>query len=281
MKKTLSVLILLTGCITAFAQSVPALLIPTDTRSLSMGGVSSIVEAEHLDVRATYSSWAPSTASNTIAGLDAYIPLAEKFSLFVGGNIFMDKPYSEYDDQGIIKGEFTPKDLIVSLGGEYRVNAALSFGLKGRFVSSSLAKEAKGSAFCADLFATYSTEAFDATLSLSNLGTKIDYGKGSYSLPALVKAFGGYRIVKGLTAALELDYLFNGAFMAGVGAEYWIADIVALRGGYHYGDQTKALPSFASLGIGAKFAGVSISATYLTASPTLGNTLMVGLGYNF
>ena len=274
-------MIFLTVCITVFAQSVPALLIPTDARSLAMGGVSSVIEAEHLDVRATYSSWAPSTASNTIAGLDAYIPLAGKFSIFVGGNMFMDKPYSEYDSQGILKGEFTPKDLIVSLGGEYRVNTALSFGLKGRFISSSLAKDAKGSAFCADLFATYRTEAFDATLSLCNLGSKIDYGKGSYSLPALVKAFGGYRIIKGLTASLELDYLFNGAFMAGVGAEYWIADIVALRAGYHYGDREKALPSFASLGIGAKFAGVSINATYLTASPTLGNTLMIGLGYNF
>ena len=281
MKKILSVLIFLTGCITAFAQSVPALLIPADARSLAMGGVSSVVAAEHLDVRAAYSSWAPSTAANTIAGLDVYIPLAGKFSVFVGGNMFMDKPYSEYDSQGALKGEFTPKDLIVSLGGEYRVNTALSFGLKGRFISSSLAKEANGTAFCADLFVAYRTESFDAALSMCNLGTGIDYGKGSYSLPALVKAFGGYRIAKGLTAALELDYLFNGAFMAGAGAEYWIADIVALRAGYHYGDRTKALPSFASLGVGAKFAGVSINATYLAASPTLGNTLMIGLGYNF
>ncbi len=274
-------MISLAVCITASAQSVPALLIPADARSLAMGAVSSAIEAEHLDVRATYSSWAPSAAANTIAGLDAYIPIAGKFSISVEGNMFIDKPYSEYDSQGIFKGEFTPKDLIVSLGGEYRVNAALSFGLKGRYVSSSLAKEAKGSAFCADLFATYRAGAFDATLSLCNIGTGIDYGRGSYSLPALVKAFGGYRIVEGLTAALELDYLFNGAFMAGVGAEYWIADIVAIRAGYHYGDQAKALPSFASLGIGVKFAGVTISAAYLTASRTLGNTLMIGLGYNF
>lgn len=281
MKKIISVLFFLAVFVSVYAQSIPALLIPTDARSLAMGGVSSTVGVRHLDVRATYSSWAPSTAANTIAGLELSVPAADLFSFSFGGHIFRDKPYTIYDVQGSAGGEFTPQDLIVSLGGTFRVNTSLSFGVKGHFVSSSLTKESKGVAFCADLFATYGTESFDATLSLCNLGTKIDYGKGSYSLPALVKAFGGYRIIKGLTASLELDYLFNGAFMAGAGAEYWIADIVALRAGYHYGDREKALPSFASLGIGAKFAGVSINATYLTASPTLGNTLMIGLGYNF
>ena len=77
------------------------------------------------------------TPSTTIAGLDVYIPLAGKFSVFVGGNMFMDKPYSEYDSQGALKGEFTPKDL----------------------------------------FGAYRTESFDAALSLCNLGTGIDYGK--------------------------------------------------------------------------------------------------------
>lgn len=281
MKKILSVLFLIASCAAVSAQSVSALLIPADARSLAMGGVSSNIEAQHLDVRATYSSWAPSTSSNMIVGINAFIPAGEMFSIYVDGQMFRDKPYAAYDAQGLAKGEFAPNDLIVSLGGAYNPSETFSIALKGRYISSALSAEAKGSAFCADLSGTFKGDSFDATLSVCNLGSKIDYGYGPYSLPALVKAYGDYRIINGLTAAAEVDYLFNGALMAGIGAEYWIADIVALRAGYHYGDQAKALPSFVSLGAALKFAGVSISATYLTASRTLGNTLMFGLGYSF
>ena len=78
-----------------------------------------------------------------------------------------------------------------------------------------------------------------------------------------------------------MDYLFSGALMAGLGLEYCIVDIVSVRAGYHYGDAAKALPSFASVGLGVKFAGVHLDAAFLLASKTLGNTLMIGLGYSF
>ena len=69
--------------------------------------------------------------------------------------------------------------------------------------------------------------------------------------------------------------------MAGLGLEYGIADIAFVRAGYHYGDAAKALPSYASLGLGAQFAGVSLDLAFLTASESLGNTLLFGLGYSF
>ena len=69
--------------------------------------------------------------------------------------------------------------------------------------------------------------------------------------------------------------------MAGLGLEYTLADIVSLRGGFHYGDAAKALPTYASLGLGLQFAGVSLDVTFLTASQSLGNTLLFGLGYSF
>ena len=69
--------------------------------------------------------------------------------------------------------------------------------------------------------------------------------------------------------------------MLGIGLEYCIQDIVSLRGGFHYGDPAKAIPTFVSLGLGAQFAGVHLDIAFLTASQTLGNTLMFGLGYSF
>ena len=102
--------------------------------------------------------------------------------------------------------------------------------------------------------------------------------KGPVSMAAVS---GGVRPVSGLTIGAEVDYLFQGGLMAGLGVEYTIVDIVSLRGGFHYGDAAKAVPMYASLGLGVKFAGVHLDAAFLLASKTLGNTLMFGLGYSF
>ena len=62
---------------------------------------------------------------------------------------------------------------------------------------------------------------------------------------------------------------------------YTYAGSPAEEAGLKRGDSAKAVPTYASLGMGVKFAGVHIDAAFLTASQTLGNTLMVGLGYSF
>ena len=69
--------------------------------------------------------------------------------------------------------------------------------------------------------------------------------------------------------------------MAAFGVEYGIADIVFVRGGFHYGDNAKGIPTYASLGLGVQFAGVHLDAAYLTASKTLRNSLQISLGYAF
>ena len=127
----------------------------------------------------------------------------------------------------------------------------------------------------------YGTELFTAGLGLKNLGSKIDYGAGGYSLPALVSVSGTVSPIQNLKAALELDYLFSGALMAGLGVEYTVLDMISVRGGFHYGDAAKALPTYVSLGLGAQFAGIHLDAAFLTASETLGNTLLISLGYSF
>lgn len=60
-----------------------------------------------------------------------------------------------------------------------------------------------------------------------------------------------------------------------------VSGIAFLRAGYHYGTQDKGLPSFASAGLGLKFAGVELNAAYLFASEALGGTMTFGLGYSF
>ena len=43
----------------------------------------------------------------------------------------------------------------------------------------------------------------------------------------------------------------------------------------------RILPTYASLGLGLQYAGIHLDVTFLTASKTLGNTLLFGLGYAF
>ena len=281
MKKISVLLILMLAAQAALAQAVPTLLVPADARSLAMGGVALPKDASKLDVQAFYGMWAPKSADNSVFGGDVFFRVNDRVALSAESRYFADKPYDVSSAQGQATGSFTPGDLILGAGVSVGFSDAFGATLKARYVSSAIAADAKGGAFCADLFADYKGEIAFASAGVRNLGSQISYGAGSYALPAMAAVSGGVRPVDGLTVGAEVDYLFTGGLMAGLGVEYTIADIVSLRGGFHYGDAAKAVPTYASLGLGVKFAGVHIDAAFLTASQTLGNTLMFGLGYSF
>ena len=264
------------------AQSVPALLVPGDAGTLSLGLTREIPgRYDVLDAGISGGLWAPATASNTFLGAKVGLKLTPAFTLNIDGRYFSDKPYDVTNSQGSVTGSFSPSDLFFSLGGAFHITERLSIGIDARVISSSLAPEAKAAGFCGDIHASYATDRFTAVVSARNLGPGLDYGNGASSLPSLVSAAGSISPADALRLVLEADYLFNGGMMAGLGAEYCIADIAYLRAGYHYGDPTKALSSYASLGLGSVFSGFSIDLAFLTASETLGNTFMMGLGYSF
>lgn len=281
MKKISILLILMLSAQAAFAQAVPTLLVPADTRSLSMGGVALPNDASKLDVQAFYGMWAPKSANTSVFGGDVFFRVSNRVALSVEGRNFSDKPYDIVSAQGQITGSFKPSDFFVGAGVSVGFSDSFGATLKARYVASAIAPDAKGGAFCADLFVGYKGEIAFASAGVRNLGSQISYGGASYALPAMAAVSGGVRPVAGLTIGAEVDYLFKGGLMAGLGVEYTIVDIVSLRGGFHYGDAAKAVPMYASLGLGVKFAGVHLDAAFLLASKTLGNTLMVGLGYAF
>ena len=296
MKKISAVLLSMLCALSAFGQAAPSLLIGSDPVAYATGGASVArpadafaadnnaaamsLSAGTFDVAATYGSWAPKTAANMVVGLGTYYKVNDKFAIGLSGRVLRDQPYDITSGGGQITGSFTPMDIVAGLGLSYAVVDGLSLGVSARMLSSSIGKDMKGSAFGADITAMYAKDAFSAALGVCNLGSPLSYGGSSYALPMLVKAGGGYSAA-GLTASAEVDYLFSGALMAGLGVEYGIADIVFLRGGFHYGDAAKALPTYASLGLGVKYAGVHLDLAFLTASKTIGNSLVLSLGYAF
>lgn len=282
MKKILAFLSIIFLAQTAFAQAVPALLIPSDTRSLSMGGVALLPDFNTMDAQLFYSMWSPKYASNTIIGTTDYFRFNDRFCVSVEGRFFSDQPYHTTSAQGIPDGyQFTPSEKIFGAGLSVGITDALSASVKGRYVSSAIAEDAKGSAICGDLALTYTLGSYSATLGVRNLGSKISYGGASYSLPALAALQGSLKPVKGLTIGVEADYIFAGSLMAAAGAEYTLLDILSLRAGYHYGNGDAALASFASVGLGVKIKGVHLDATYLAGSKTLAGTMMFAVGYSF
>ena len=266
----------------AAAQSVPSLLIPTDSRSLAMGGVSRPLTNDFsMDAQAYFGIWAPKAIKSTVIGGEASLCLGRSILLTLEGKTFQDSPYEEAGEQGKVKNTFKPYDFNIALGGTYFINDHFYAGLKLRAVTSYLSNDGKGSAFCGDIFASYGGEKWSAAIAGRNIGSKINYGSGAYSLPALAAISGEFRPLEGLRADAEVDYLFSGALMAALGVEYGFADMVFARAGFHYGDPAKALPTFASVGIGAKFIGIRLDAAYVFLSETLGNSFLVSLGYAF
>lgn len=281
MKKIFLPLILMLFAQAVLAQAVPSLLVPANSRNIAMGGVALPTDAPKLGVQAFYGMWAPKSAKNTLIGGDVFFRAGKRVALSVEGRTFLDQPYDITTTQGQARGTFRPNDLIIGAGVSVAFSDAFGATLKGRYVMSAIAENMKGGAFCGDLSVDYHGSIAFASLGARNIGSRISYGGDSYALPMLAALSGGVHPVDGLTVGAEVDYLFSGAFMAGLGLEYTIADIVSLRGGFHYGDAAKAIPTYASLGLGVKFAGVHLDAAFLLASKTLGNTLMLGLGYSF
>lgn len=283
--------------LSASAQALSSLLIPSAPEYAAMGGASVALEAgafaaennaaamslsdDSFAVAAGYGLWAPGTAGSQLAGLGAFARVGERVGIGLSGRYTMEKPMNISSAAGGILGTFTPSELGANLAVSVKVIDGLSVGVTGKFVRSSIGEELSGSAFGADISVAWRKDGLSAGAAVCNLGSKLKYGDSSYSMPMLVKAGAAYSADFGLTASVEADYLFSGAFAAGLGLEYNLFDIGFLRAGYHYGDKNQGLASFASLGAGVQFAGFELSAAWLTASPTLGNSLLFSLGYSF
>lgn len=297
MKKTLMILALCAIGIQMNAQTMQFLNIGSDaaTAAVAGTGVARTATAYAIDnnmaaaalapsemaTEIGYGIWQPAASKTGIISATGYFQISDKLAIGAGFKNFSEPEYTLTSVDGRSNGSFKPGEMSVGLGAAYKLGDCLALGLNAKFASSSIADNAKASTVAGDLSLAYAKDALQAGVAVCNIGGKVSYSDGgSYSLPMIAKAGAAYS-VSGLTASAEFDYLLSGGLMAGIGAEYWIKDIVAVRAGYHYGDGAKAIPSYASAGLGFNLAGIKINAAYLLASEVLGGTMMFGLGYSF
>ena len=155
-----------------------------------------------------------------------------------------------------------------------------------RYASQKLSTDNSYSAVSADIFLTYRLSELNITAGVSSIGSSVKSVAGdSFSLP--VSATIGadwsktFSETHGIRIAADADYFFSGNVTVAAGAEYSFKNMAFARAGYHFGTKDAVLPSFATVGLGVRFFGVSLDIAYLTANGVLGNTLTFGLGYRF
>ena len=297
MKKTLVIaaaILLSCGLYAQDAASVamPFSVIPRTVSSLSTGGTGAFDDAtlrvfgeEKLDASLSWYSWAPSSVASNDINVDFFARLGQRLGLSAQFALDNGQKYDIYDATGKKGGFYVPKDLMVKIGAAYRILPSLSAGATVRIMNSSLTAKNSYSAFAADVMAAYEIGSAHVAAGVTNLGTPVKAADGtSFGLPAAATLAGNYALSfaekHAVDFKLQADWFFKGGLCARAGAEYGFADMAFVRVGYCYGG-TSPMPSFLSLGLGGKFAGISLNAAYLLGSPTVGGTLAVGAGYSF
>ena len=288
------------------------LTLPTDARTAAMAGAgvalpgtgsavfhnaASVYSNDSVRGAAsyTYSPWMRDFASGySLHALSGFYKINDRHAIVVGFRYF---GYPSVEVEGA--SDLKPKEWAVDLGYAYRIMKGLSASVTLRYVKSSLG--AVDSYNSADAFAfdigVYYHHSFlqkgewSAGVQLSNVGSKLSYLNSEESLPAVVR-FGGaasypfhenHRLTLAADVACRLQPSDVSTTSFSLGAEYVLMDMLALRGGYHYGDEEKADYSYATAGVGVSLYGASVDFSWLFADMdcTFRNSWWITLGYCF
>lgn len=288
--------------VAADAQALSYTAVETDAASLGMAGAnvtntSSVAYSafsnaaaipffeDKMDVAAGYTMWQPGGVGSNILNVGAAFNMKSKFGVSLGVMYGMNPAYDVVNDMGSVRGTFKPSDMHLSAGLSWRLLPFLSLGADIGYASSRLAQEYSCGALTMDVFAMAKFSDLKVALGVSNFGTKVKSDSGhAFALPMSATVGLGYSKSfapkHSIEANVDADYFFDGGVAAALGAGYTFNDLVSVKAGYRYGGNSP-MPSFASVGLGAKFLGIRLDVAYLLSSSTAANTLAVGVGYSF
>lgn len=240
-----------------------------------------------LDASVSFQLWAPSSAKSTNIAAGVSYKISKRVGLSLGYALQSGAAYDVQDYDGLVSGTFSPKCHVVALGAGFGIGEHFSVGVNARFAMQKPSVDLSYNGFSGDVFVAYAiNKDLRFTAGVSTLGTNITaYNKKTFAQPTSIKVAGnwgiGFAEVNRIDIMADFDYYFSKNVSAAIGAQYYWNETVFIRAGYRYSSQYCVIPSHLGIGIGAKFYGVKIDLSYLTASKALGNTLCIGLGYAF
>lgn len=284
---SISALILIPVAISA--QTVPFVNLGYNAEQMAMGGTNATYNgaaafSDSSSADLSFFNWQPKASGSSMFGLNAAVKAGGGLAVLLDGKFNSFPEIKGYDIDGNPSGSFKSSQMYAAVGAAYAPNDNIGLFLKAKFVSDKLTDQAKAGAVCADLGVNYHIDGMDIALVASNIGSKLNYGSSSYSLPMLVKAgavksfaFSGK---VGLKLALDAGYIISAqSLAAGIGAELNLIQMIDIRAGYHLG--TNAEPSFASVGLGVNVSVLRLSAVCLIGPKEAGNTIGASLGFAF
>ena len=305
-KKILAVILMLAAIAQSFAEgnstAMQFVRVGRNPSSLALGG-SSIALADNpyaslenmataafgsrkLAAGASYQVYAPAAQKSTAIGAAALYRINDRLTVSAAFVSQKGEPYDVFTITGVKAGTFTPGETLISAGGAYLVTESISVGTAVHYTSQSLAEKNNLSAITFDAHAAYKSGALAVSAGVNTIGGSVEsQSHQKYQLPASAGISACYTILVGekidVSPSVQGDYFLSGGLGLSGGVQASYGQLVCLRAGYHLGTEGSPIPSFASVGIGAKFAGVSLDAAYLLASETLAGSLIFGLGYAF
>jgi len=194
--------------------------------------------------------------------------------------------FSYVNGEELELSDFTPNEVQVNGGVGYKISDGFSIGGNLRYASHALTSENSMSAICGDVFAMVRFGDFNIAAGVSCIGNKVKVEGGSkdYSLPMSASfALNWHKLFAekhGLEVNIDADYYFSETTSVAAGLQYGYNDMIFARAGYRFGGES-IIPSYASIGLGAKFKGFRLDAAYLLGSDTLKNSFVLGIGYSF
>ena len=283
------------------AQTLPSLLVNADAAALGAGGSAIAADATAFALEnntaaipfsdktvfagVSYGLWQPSSAAKNQIAFSGWWNSGKRFAAGLYAKTFRYPSYTSINENGVpsqVDGPFSPSENVIGAGASFRILEGLSVGVTGRMAASTLAKDAKATAYGAVISVCYKHDPIQLGLAFCNVGTKVSYGEdSSYPQPMMLRAGLSYRILEGLKAQAEADWLLAGGVVGGAGVEYCWNEKVIARTGYHIGTGIMQGASFGTLGLGCRLSGFCLDAAWVYAGANHRNTLLVTLGYAF
>lgn len=272
-------------------------VVPRDPAALGMGATS-VLEAVSIansafsnpgvipfcsaetDFTASYESWQPELPSKS---RDINVGFAynyeHKFGVAIAFATDILAGYDVADENGVIRSEYKPSNMVAAAGIAYRFLPALAFSATARYLYSNIYDNSSYGSPSFDAGLTFGKGAVMAAAGISNLAADLD---GEYPLPTAVYAAGSYLAVAGeseLEFRAEADAYLYGALRLAVGGS-WTYDKLAARLGYNFGGKSP-VGDFFSMGLGFNAGYVHADAALLLGDGPMNRTFCVGLGFSF
>ena len=251
-------------------------------------GAASVFSDDKFSAGVSYAMWQPSFADVQQIAAAGYGRISDRWSINAGFRYDAYQPMETVDENGIYSGSFTPVGMHATVGAAFRIIPSLAVSASASFVHSDIGGPQAADAAAFDIGLLYMLGNFRAALTAANLGTSLNYGgTNRYMLPARVDLGVGYGIGhSGGRHTLDISAqgccLLAGGARAAAGLRYCFNGMVNVAAGYNYG-LSGGLPSYATLGAGLSFFGVSLDFACMLASADtpMSGTMVINLSYAF